>query len=268
MQLHDGVAYRAGLGLDIYSPGEDDAERPRTGILPVANLFGFKGRGLAPVVVYAHGGGWIHGTRKKVYSLPEWLTSKGYVFVSVGYRKVPDTTIAGQVSDLVAAVSWVRANIRRYGGDPSRIVLMGHSAGAHLVAMVAAQKRGGRLAGVIPDDVQAYDMVAYAGLRGGLGYPYINAFGSDPRDWVRWSPVTYARRNTGYPPHLFLHSGSDGERRRALTNGYANLLRSRGAAVAVFDGSRYTHGTIARHLGRPGDPATAAVERFLERVTR
>src|SRR5690606_8034832 len=132
----------------------------------------------------------------------------------------------------------------------------------------AAQKRGGRLAGVIPNDVQAYDMVAYAGMRGGLGHPFIEAFGSDPMDWVRWSPVTYARRNTGYPPHLFLHSGSNGARRRALPNGYANLLRARGASVSVFDGSRYTHGTIARHLGRPGDAATAAIERFLARVAR
>lgn len=263
--LHDGVAYRRGLELDIHAPGEGAV---RAG-LPGVNLFSFaSGRRLAPVVIYAHGGGWVKGSRKKVYALPDWLKAKGYMLVAVDYRKVPATTIDGQVQDLAAAISWVRANIRRYGGDPSRIVLMGHSAGAHLVAMVAARKMAGDIRGVIPNDVQAYDMVAYAGMRGSLGYPYANAFGSDPANWVRWSPVTYARRGSGFPPHLFLHSGSNGERRRALTTGYANVLKSRGARVTVFDGSRYTHGSIARRLGKPGDAATAAVERFLQQVTR
>lgn len=261
--LHDGLSYGGGLALDIHQPGEG-VTRASAGL----NLFAFVGSRPKPVVIYAHGGGWVKGSRKKVYSLPEWLNSKGYLLVSIDYRKVPATTIDGQANDLARAVAWVRANIRNYGGDPSRIVLMGHSAGAHLVALAAARGMVGNVRGVIPNDVQAYDMVAYAGMRGSLGYPYINAFGSNPDDWVRWSPVTYARRGSGFPPHLFLHSGSNGERRRALTNGYANLLRARGARVAVFDGRRYTHGSIARKLGQPGDPATLAIERFLEQVTR
>lgn len=262
-ELHEGIFYRRGLQLDIHAP-----DRPVAAGLARLNLFSLAGGRRAPVIVYAHGGGWVKGSRKKVYGLPEWLTGRGYMLVAIDYRKVPATTIDGQVSDLAAAVSWVRANIARYGGDPSRIALMGHSAGAHLVALAAARQLAGGVRGVVSNDVQAYDMVAYAALRGSLGYPYINAFGSDPRDWVRWSPVTYARQRSGFPPHLFLHSGSNGARRRMLTNGYANVLRSRGARVAVFDGRRYTHGSIASRLGRPGDPATAAVERFLGQVMR
>ncbi|MCT7375872.1 alpha/beta hydrolase [Chelativorans salis] len=262
--LHDGVVYSGRLQLDIHTPAEEPV---RASILQL-NLFSSSGGGLKPVVIYAHGGGWVKGDRKRVYSLPKWLNSKGYLLVAIDYRKVPTTTIDGQARDLADAVSWVRTNIRRYGGDPNRIVLMGHSAGAHLVALTAARGMVGQVRGVIPNDVQAYDMVAYAGMRGSLGYPYLDAFGSDPDNWVRWSPVTYARQGSGFPPHLFLHSGSDGARRRALTKGYANLLRSRGARVEVFDGSRYTHGSIANRLGRPGDAATAAIERFLERVTR
>ncbi|WP_048647669.1 alpha/beta hydrolase [Nitratireductor soli] len=271
-ELHEGIPYRSGLKLDIHAPQNGDTARAggrsvQAGVVRM-NLFSFAGAGRAPVVIYAHGGGWVKGSRKKIYSMSQWLTSLGYVLVAIDYRKVPATTIDGQVNDLAAAISWVRSNIARYGGDPSRIVLMGHSAGAHLVAMAAARNVAGSVRGIIPNDVQAYDMVAYAGMRGSLGYPYINAFGSDPRDWVRWSPVTYARQRSGFPPHLFLHSGSDGARRKALTNGYANLLRSRGARVAVFDGGRYTHGSIARKLGQQGDPATMAVERFLAQVMR
>ena len=247
--LTEGVSVGSGLKVDIYAP-----ERRR--------LFG---RG-APVVIYVHGGGWIKGSRKKVYAQPQWLTSRGYVFVSIDYRPVPRTDIDGQVRDVATSINWVRRNIRRYGGNGRKIVIMGHSAGAHLVAMIAAKNAAGPLAGVIPNDVQAYDMVAYGVVRGGIGHPYDKAFGSKIEDWVRWSPTTYARRNRNMPPHLIMHSGSQRARRKQLANGYANLLRSRGTRAYTFDGGAYSHGSIARSLGQ-NNSATRAVEQFLARVT-
>ena len=251
-RLAEGVSVGSGLKVDIYSPNR----RPR-GI----------GRRGGPVVVYVHGGGWIKGSRKKVYSHPQWLTALGYVFVSVDYRPVPRTNIDGQVSDVVRSVRWVRRNIRRYGGNGRKIVLMGHSAGAHLVSLVAARNAAGPLSGVIANDVQAYDMVAYGVVRGGIGHPYDKAFGSNIENWVKWSPSTYARRNRGMPPHLIMHSGSQKARRRQLARGYVNLLRSRGTKAEAFDGGAYSHGSIARSLGS-ANSATKAVERFLRRVAR
>ena len=246
-RLKDNVSVGGGLRADIYMP-----DRRRLGAR-------------RPVVVYVHGGGWIKGDRKKVYSQPEWLTDRGYVFVSVQYRPVPTTTIDGQVRDVATALKWVRRNIRRYGGNGRKVVAMGHSAGAHLVSLVAARNAGGKLAGIIANDVQAYDVVAYNVLRGSLGHPYDKAFGNDPNNWVRWSPATYARQNRRMPPHLIMHSGSQRERRRQLAWGYANLLKGRGTRVEVFDGGAYTHGSIAKSLGKP-NTATKAVERFLRRV--
>ena len=213
LEMTEGVSVGRGLKVDIYAPETVSKRR-----------FGRK----APVVMYVHGGGWIKGSRKKVYSQHKWLTQKGYVFVAIDYRPVPKTTIDGQVQDVATSINWVRRNIRRYGGDGSRIVIMGHSAGAHLVAMIAAKNAAGPLRGVIPNDVQAYDMVAYGVVRGGIGHPYDKAFGSKIEDWVRWSPTTYARRNRNMPPHLIMHSGSQKARRKQLATGYANLLRSRG----------------------------------------
>lgn len=250
--LAEGVSVGRGLKVDIYSP-----EGVRGG------RFGRK----APVVMYVHGGGWIKGSRKKVYSQHRWLTQKGYVFVTIDYRPVPRTDIDGQVSDVATSINWVRRNIRRYGGDGKRIVIMGHSAGAHLVSMIAAKNAAGPLRGVIPNDVQAYDMVAYGVVRGGIGHPYDKAFGSKIEDWVRWSPTTYARRNRNMPPHLIMHSGSQKARRKQLATGYANLLRSRGTRAQTFDGGAYSHGSIARTLGQDNS-ATRAVEQFLARVTR
>ena len=257
LKLSEGVTYYRGLKLDIHAP-ENAGKR---------FLFVRTGK-LAPVVVYVHGGGWVKGSRKKVYRLPEWLTSRGYLLVAIDYRKVPRTTIDGQVSDVARAVAWTKRNIKRYGGDPDRVVIMGHSAGAHLVAMAAAQGKVGNIRGVIPNDVQAYDLVAYATKRGSIGTMFGRAFSDNPKNWVRWSPITYARRAAGLPPHLVMYSRSQGERRRAISIGYANVLKSRGARVSVFHGTRYSHGAIAARLGRSGDAATAAVEKFLRRVMR
>ena len=250
--LAEGVPVGNGLKVDIYSPTAASKRR-----------FARK----APVVMYVHGGGWIKGNRKKVYSQHKWLTGKGYVFVAIDYRPVPRTDIDGQVRDVATSINWVRRNIKRYGGDGRKIVIMGHSAGAHLVAMIAAKNAAGPLAGVIPNDVQAYDMVAYGVVRGGIGHPYDKAFGSKIEDWVRWSPTTYAKRNRNMPPHLIMHSGSQKARRKQLANGYANLLRSRGTRAYTFDGGDYSHGSIARTLGQDNS-ATRAVEQFLARVTK
>ena len=252
-RLYDGVEYAPGLKLDVYVP-----------VPPLQRLPARPGRRLG-VVVYVHGGGWIHGTRKHVYDIPDFITSLGYIFVAMDYRLVPRTDIEGETRDVASAINWVAAHVGNYGGDPARIAIMGHSAGAHLVTMVAVRHLV-HVDGVISDDVQAYDMPAYDAMRGSLGYPYKQAFGNDPVKWARWSPITYLRRSSDIPPHLMMFSGSDGARRRALTADYARELSLRGCDVTVFDGSNYNHGTIARYLGRPDDAASAAVRRFLRRV--
>jgi acetyl esterase/lipase len=252
-----GVSIGSGLKVDIHAP--DSVKRK--------GFLGF-GRNKVPVIVYVHGGGWIRGSREKVYQLPKFANQRGWMVVSIDYRPVPRTNIDGQVSDVTRGIAWVQRSIGSYGGDPKRIVIMGHSAGSHLVAMIAAKGKIRGLRGVIANDVQAYDMVAYGGMRGSLPHVYASAFGSNPANWVRWSPVTYVRKARGLPPHLIMHSGGNiTERRRALSRGYAAELRRRGAKVTMFDGRRYTHGAIMSRIGSSPE-VTRAVERFLKGVFR
>ena len=177
-----------GLKVDIHAP----LITKRRGLLRPGKK--------VPVLLYVHGGGWIKGTRDKVYNLPAFATKRNWMLVSVDYRPVPKTNIDGQVLDVVRSINWVRSNIKRYGGDPKRIAIMGHSAGSHLVAMVGVKKLGGNLRGIIPNDVQAYDMVAYGGMRGSLPRVYQAAFGSNPQNWIKWSPITYVNKSSNYPP--------------------------------------------------------------------
>jgi len=255
--VNKGVSIGGGYRVDIHAPA---TTKPR-GF--------FRVRKKAPIIIYVHGGGWIKGSRAKIYNLDKYATSRGYMLVSIDYRPVPRTNIDGQVNDVVRSINWVRRNISRYGGDPKKIVIMGHSAGSHLVSMVAAKRLGGALKGVVANDVQAYDMVAYGGMRGSLPYVYAAAFGSNPKNWVKWSPVTHVRQGPrgGLPPFMIMYSGSNYERRKVLANGFAGELRAKGARVSLFDGRRYTHGSIARGIGTSSQ-VTSAVDRFLRRAFR
>ncbi len=248
-----GVSVGGGLKIDIHAP------------ITVKSQGFFKPGKKAPVLIYVHGGGWIKGTREKIYNLDKFATQRGYMLVSVDYRPVPRTDVDGQVRDIVKSINWVRNNISRHGGDRRKIVIMGHSAGSHLVALIAAKRLGGKLAGVISNDVQAYDMVAYGGMRGSLPHVYAAAFGYNPKDWIKWSPVTYVRSGPkgGLPPHMIMYSGSNYERRKILANGFGADLKAKGAKVTLFDGRRYSHGSIASRIGISAE-VTRAVERFLK----
>ena len=259
-EIKESIVTRAvpigrGLKVDIYAP------------------YVTKNRGLfrpgkkVPILIYVHGGGWIKGTREKVYNLPKFTAQRNWMLVSLDYRPVPRTNIDGQVSDVVRGINWVRNNIKRYGGDPKKIVIMGHSAGSHLVAMVGVKKLGGKLRGIIPNDVQAYDMVAYGGMRGSLPRVYKIAFGSNPANWIKWSPITYVNKSKGYPPFLIMYSGSNYDRRKVLANGFGRALKRQGTRVTWFDGKRYSHGAIASRIGTSPE-VTRAVERFLKKVFR
>lgn len=254
------VPIGSGLAVDIHAP--DDAKT--SGLTAFASA----PTRLAPVLLYVHGGGWVKGDRGKVYNLPAYAKSRGYVLVSVDYRPLPRNTIDGQVSDVVKGIKWTRENIADHGGDPNRIVIMGHSSGSHLVSMVAAKKLGGSLRGVVANDVQAYDLPAYYQMRDQSMDPvYVRAFGHDRNNWVRNSPVTYVRRGSGYPPFLIMHSGSNGERRKALSRAFADELRAKGTRVSLFDGGSYSHGTIASTIGKSA-AVTRALDEFLQSVYR
>merc|ERR1719189_290375 len=91
----------------------------------------------APCIVYVHGGMWVGGDKAIASKMASPFVQAGYVFVAINTRLLPDFALTDYVSDGAEAVAWVRANAERYGGDPGRIFLMGHSAGCHQVATLA-----------------------------------------------------------------------------------------------------------------------------------
>lgn len=104
---------------------------------------------LLPVILFWHGGSWQSGDKKHYGFVADYLRSRGAVVVVVGHPLYPDQTFPGFIDDAEQAVKWTRQNIKKYGGDPTKIILAGHSSGGH-IALITALKNQNAVFGCIP----------------------------------------------------------------------------------------------------------------------
>ncbi|WP_324828153.1 alpha/beta hydrolase [Qipengyuania zhejiangensis] len=228
----------------------------------------------APLVVFVHGGGWKRGDKAMLRGsakLSHWQ-SQGYAVASVNYRLVPDATVEQQAQDVADAVALLHREKTRLGIDGTRLVLVGHSAGAHLVALVGTNpaylRKAGLtyrdMAGVIPLDGAAYDVPAQMDRNARLiGDTYEQAFGTDPARQRALSPTFHAAAPNA-PSFLILHvQRRDGAQQ---ARGLASALQKSGTAAdvqGVAGRGLRGHAEISRKLGEPDYPATAIVDRYL-----
>ncbi|MER8371421.1 alpha/beta hydrolase [Mesorhizobium sp. M1406] len=212
-----------------------------------------------PVVFFVHGGTWQSGKRSQVNAKPAFLLANGFCFVSIDYRMLPEADVATQAGDVEKAYGYIRANIAQHGGDPNRVVGMGHSAGCQLIALTGM--RGGLpgVAALLLVDTRAYDLAALA-KNGGMVRAYARVF-SDPAQWAALSPISYVDGRK-HPPTFIAYSRAPG--RGEASKAFAKRLRATGTRVTLFDGSAYTHMSINRDFGDDGDALTAAALAFLK----
>lgn len=184
--LH-GVEPYAGIKLtrDLkYGP----AERNRLDVFTSDGAAGAR-----PVLIFVHGGGFVRGDKKTPNSpfldnVPLWAARNGMVGVNMNYRLAPQSTWPSGPEDMAAALKWVRDNIKQHGGDPSRVYLMGWSAGAgHVAAYVAFPEfhaaPGSGLAGAILLSGSPFDLTAFPDMAN-----YKQYFGEDTSKYAAWSP--------------------------------------------------------------------------------
>jgi acetyl esterase/lipase len=215
----------------------------------------------APVIFMVHGGGWARGDKDNAgvvnNKVAHWLP-KGYVVVSVGYRLVPQVTPVDEANDVAKALAFVQAKAMSWGADRSRIVLMGHSAGAHLVALVTADASITSRNGVAPWlgtvalDSGAYNVVEIMERRHFSFYDA--AFGSDRGLWEAASPTL--RLSRAPVPMLLVCSSQRADscsQAKAFAD-KANALGGRASVVPVD----LKHGQINSQLGAGSDSLSAA----------
>lgn len=222
----------------------------------------------APVILMVHGGAWRFGDKalRRVVEnkVTHWLP-KGFIFVSVNYRLLPDTPPLEQARDVARALAAVQARAADWGGDPSRVILMGHSAGAHLVALLSANPalahaQGARpWRGTVALDSAAMNVVQIMESR----HPrlYDRAFGRSVADWTAASPTLQL---TAEAPPLLAVCSSQRKDACPQAEGLRQRAATLGTRVEVLP-QDLTHSGINQRLGLPGD-YTAAVDTFLHSV--
>lgn len=237
-----------------------------------------------PVVFWIHGGGWQAGDKTDVQIKPQLFMDKGFVFVSTNYRLLPGVDMATIVRDVAKSIHWVHDHIAEYGGDPKRLLVMGHSAGAQLAALICTDDRylkaeGLSLAiikGCVPVDGDTYDVPAIIetaearwkahGLpRAKFGHR--EKFGNDPAKHKDFSAVTHVAKGKDIPPFLILHVAEHPDT-TAQARRLGNVLKEAGLPVTVFGARETTHNKLNADIGQPDDPATKALFEFLDKVLK
>ena len=223
----------------------------------------------APIIVMVHGGAWMIGNK----SLPQVVENKvahwvaqGAILVSINYRLVPQVGPGEQADDVAHALAEVQALAPAWGGDPGRVVLMGHSAGAHLVALVGASPLRAQHAGARPWLGTVVLDSAALNLTGLMRQPharfYDRAFGTDPARWPGASPIDALA--AGAPPMLLVCSTQRPDHSCAQSAAFAARANARGVRASVSE-QDLSHGEINATLGLPG-PETEAVDAFLASI--
>ncbi|MFZ5830832.1 MAG: carboxylesterase family protein, partial [Planctomycetota bacterium] len=221
-----------------------------------------------PVMIYVHGGGWQRGDKSAVGAKPAYFCSRGWVFVSLNYRLVPAVGLLTQLQDSADAIAWVHAHIAKHGGDPQRLHLMGHSAGAHHVAILATNGRFLKAAGkelsilksVVELDTQALDVPRM--MQGSDTAVYVQAFGKDERLWREVSPLHHVAKGKGIPA-FFLVVADNRVQKLEQAAAFQKALQAGGVRCEFVEAPEHDHGSLNRAIGESSDKVTSAMARFL-----
>lgn len=221
-----------------------------------------------PVMVWVHGGGWRTGDRRNgLDDKIELFTSQGWALVSVNYRLSPEVRYPVHNDDVAAAVGWVFDGAAGLGLDPDRVSIMGHSAGAGIVAGVTVDPRHLDLVGHDPSelrcavllDTEGYDVEAKAASGNRL---YLDAFGDDPATWRQASPILQIDPATDGPRSMVVTRG--GQRRTAGSAAFVDALSVAGVDARLLDVSPLSHAEVNAAVGASGDSiVTPALVEFL-----
>ena len=270
------------------------------------DLFYPRGRKAYPVVVLVHGGGWMLGDNRAcgLYSsVGQFLAGQGIGVVLPNYRLSPWVKHPQHIKDVARAVAWTREHIGRHGGDPKQLFLLGHSAGGHLVSLLATDESYLRAEGLQGSDIKG--VLSVGGVYrvppgpmrltlGGTGskaagidqqWPLRGdsrlsldfllprgevtvdiaglAFGPDARDRARASPLTYVR--PGLPPFLLLVSTRDLPTLAESAEEFHRALLREGCAARLLKIDKRNHNSLIFSAIGPEDPAARAILEFIRK---
>ena len=193
------------------------------------DLYVPQGAANAPVIFSVHGGALTAGDRREEQFVGQRLAAAGYLTAVISYRLSPDVSHPAHIQDTAAAFAWLKRNIRQHGGDPDRIIVIGHSAGAYLIMLMAADPRylaahklsAKDIKGIVP--VSGFFWVDRTGVAPDRP-KYV--WGTDRQAWIDASPAHYLRADL--PPVLLIDTDGDEDWRQQQNAEFAAALRAAG----------------------------------------
>jgi acetyl esterase/lipase len=263
--------------LDEFEEGREAIRLPEGTLLqqniaygshPKQQLDVYKTGGAAssPIIFMVHGGAWMAGDkcahRVVQRKISHWLP-RGYIFVSVNYRLLPEAGPLEQANDVAAALAYTQRNAAAWGGDSSRLLVMGHSSGAHLLALlcsdsaISTAQNAGPWLGAILLDSACMDVVSI--MQAPHRPLYDHAFGRRPQYWQAASPLHRLGREA--PAPMMIVCSSLREDSCGQAQAYAGRVNSLGGRANVLPMS-LTHADINGELGSVS-AYTAAVDAFI-----
>jgi arylformamidase len=220
------------------------------------------GAATGDVLAFVHGGGWTGGYKEHMDFIAPCFTGSGTVFVSIGYRLAPDHVFPEGLDDVAAAIAWLFANVARFGGDPGRLFIGGHSAGGHYTALLGVRRDWQAALGLPPDVVRGclplsgvYDFTEGSGLA--QRPRFLGAAGAERTA----SPV----HNIAAPPVPFLiaHGGDDFPHLMRQAAEFETALGAAGGDVARIELAGRDHFTACYAAGEPDGPWVAPARRWM-----
>lgn len=230
------------------------------------DIFMPEGATNTPVVVYFHGGALQNGTKAIGDGIAQQLAARGIGLVTANYRLSPSVMHPAHMEDAAAAFAWTKHNIATYGGDPNRVFVSGHSAGAYLAALLALD----------PQYLSAH-RIGLSDIRGAIPIsPFLfveehdvapsrpkTVWGTDETVWLKASVTPYI--GSSKPPMLFIYADGDDDWRREQNQRLAAQLVAKGNEAGVIEIEHRTHGSVNSMMGENLDTGMMKIVSFIER---
>jgi acetyl esterase/lipase len=222
-----------------------------------------KGQKDFPVLLFAHGGGWKNGKKDEFEFLGKTLAKHGVGVVTINYRLFPDVKFPSNVQDVARAFAWTHDKIKQYGGNPDRLLVGGHSAGGHLVSLLATDESYLKAHKLRLSDIRG--VVSISGLyeiRRGR-FPL---FEDSDEGVKKASPLHQVKE--GLPPFLLVYGDHDFPGFGDMAETFAKALRDAKCQVTCMQVKDRTHGSVALKIAEEGDPVQQAILDFVGKQTR
>jgi acetyl esterase/lipase len=226
-------------------------------------------------VVFTYGGGWHSGSRKSVTPIGQKLQSLGYGCALLSHRLAPKDKFPAQAEDVAAAFAWVKRNIEARGGDPKRVVLIGHSSGAHLSVLLATDPKYLATYKLSLSDIAAVvglstpvDLEPHEGKKG-FGTVLMSGKGADvfSRDIAVMkdaSPIRHISKDL--PPTLLVVGEKDFPMLEGDARAFAEKAKTHNREVTTFVGKGCDHMGVVRSLLEDRSGIQEQVLGFLKKI--